>query len=60
MSDKNDQLRMWNEQFIKFLGATGSKAEMNTSLSSLLLTAEPPLHMLTEGHRNIACQTEEF
>ncbi len=45
MSDKDDQLRMWNRQFIDLLGSSGDKVKSNINLKSILKAADPPLNI---------------
>lgn len=49
MSDQDDRLRMWNEEFVKLLGKTGPRVADNADLAMLLAAAEPPLHIGNEG-----------
>lgn len=43
MSDKDDRLRMWNNQFTKLLGTVGTQVKANANLKSILNSANPPL-----------------
>ncbi len=49
MSDQNDQLRMWNQQFTSLLGETGAQVVTDATLSSLLEAADPPLILNLES-----------
>jgi signal transduction histidine kinase/CheY-like chemotaxis protein len=49
MSDQNDRLRMWNQQFTNILGETDTQVVTDAKLSSLLETADPPLILNTVG-----------
>jgi signal transduction histidine kinase len=49
MSDQNDRLRMWNQQFTNILGETDTQVVTDAKLSSLLETADPPLILNTGG-----------
>jgi signal transduction histidine kinase len=49
MTDKNDQLRMWNRQFTKLLGSAGEKVAANAYLSAILSAADPPLNVQADG-----------
>jgi signal transduction histidine kinase len=49
MSDQDDRLRMWNQQFTSLLGETGARVITDAKLSSLLEAADPPLILGTEG-----------
>lgn len=49
MSDQNDRLRMWNEEFVKLLGKAGPRVADNADLAILLEAAEPPLRIGSEG-----------
>lgn len=47
MSGKDDRLRMWNRQFVNFLGTAGKEAVINNKLSEILASANPPVDMNT-------------
>jgi len=49
MSDKNDQLRMWNKQFTNLVGTAGEKVSTNADLSSILMAANPPFKIPSQG-----------
>lgn len=49
MSDKNDQLRMWNKQFTKLIGVDEEKVVDNANLSSILMAANPPFQVPSQG-----------
>ncbi|NOT12489.1 MAG: response regulator [Methylococcaceae bacterium] len=49
MSDQDDRLRMWNQQFTNLLGGTGAKVFTDAKLSALLEAADPPLILSTDG-----------
>lgn len=48
MTDKDDQLRMWNRQFSDLLGAAGDQLATDTNLESILNAADPPLKTHTD------------
>ena len=67
MSDKNDQLRMWNQQFTDLLGSASDKVATDINLQSILNAAEPPInahidsrteHQLQDGRVFEIRQTE--
>lgn len=43
MTDQQDQLRMWNKQFIKLIGLKEYQISNHQSLESILLATTPPL-----------------
>lgn len=50
MSDKDDRLRMWNNQFTELLGTAGSRVKANANLRSILNSANPPLPVSFQGN----------
>ncbi len=45
MSGKDDRLRMWNRQFVNFLGSASREVVTDNKLSSILASANPPVEL---------------
>ena len=49
MSDKQDRLRMWNGQFLRFVGNVGGTVSVDANLAGILQSVDPPVILEANG-----------